>query len=206
MHPCPSHANGKHANLPVGRDEHPSPQASCGRLPVPNGRRGRDAKRRTQHFVSSGTTLSPTAPPHRHASQKQRGRVLIKGQGGHGSKRRGDNTRCCSDVPWKLGYQPYYPPPLREQRAVALFGAYSTASRKRCGRPGRSAPLMGKATVHHRHGRTQRNGGGVVGKHQKGSDLSGGPRGGWRRLPKRFLSVTNAVEAGTWRQGDNGWA
>ena len=33
--------------------------------------------------------------------------------------------------------------------------------------------------------------------------------GGWRRLPKRlggrFLSVTNAIEPGTWRQGDSGW-
>ena len=44
------------------------------------------------------------------------------------------------------------------------------------------------------------------GMHYKGRDLRGGPRGGWtggwRRLPKRFLSVTNAVKAGTCRQGD----
>ena len=29
-----------------------------------------------------------------------------------------------------------------------------------------------------------------------------GSRSGWGRL----LSVTNAIEAGTWRQGDSGWA
>ena len=32
--------------------------------------------------------------------------------------------------------------------------------------------------------------------------VGGGPRSGWRRL----LSVTNAIEAGTWRQEDSGWA
>ena len=26
--------------------------------------------------------------------------------------------------------------------------------------------------------------------HQKGRDLGGGPRGGWRRLPKRLEAVT----------------
>ena len=31
-------------------------------------------------------------------------------------------------------------------------------------------------------------------------------RFGWRRLPKRLLLVTDAVAAGTWRQGDSGWA
>ena len=51
------------------------------------------------------------------------------------------------------------------------------------------------------------------GMHQKGRDLRGGPeavrqavgggcQSGWGRL----LSVTNAIEAGTWRQGDSGWA
>ena len=32
--------------------------------------------------------------------------------------------------------------------------------------------------------------------------VGGGCRSGWGRL----LSVTNAIEAGTWRQGDSGWA
>ena len=32
--------------------------------------------------------------------------------------------------------------------------------------------------------------------------VGGGCQSGWGRL----LSVTNAVEAGTWRQGDSGWA
>ena len=32
--------------------------------------------------------------------------------------------------------------------------------------------------------------------------VGGGRPGGWGRL----LSVTNAIEAGTWRQGDSGWA
>ena len=32
--------------------------------------------------------------------------------------------------------------------------------------------------------------------------VGGGCRSGWGRL----LSVTNAVEAGTWRRGDSGWA
>ena len=32
--------------------------------------------------------------------------------------------------------------------------------------------------------------------------VGGGCRSGWGRL----LSVTNASEAGTWRQGDSGWA
>ena len=32
--------------------------------------------------------------------------------------------------------------------------------------------------------------------------VGGGCQSGWRRL----LSVTNATEAGTWRQGDSGWA
>ena len=32
--------------------------------------------------------------------------------------------------------------------------------------------------------------------------VGGGCRSGWGRL----LSVANAVEAGTWRQGDSGWA
>ena len=32
--------------------------------------------------------------------------------------------------------------------------------------------------------------------------VGGGCRSGWGRL----MSVTNAVEAGTWRQGDSGWA
>ena len=32
--------------------------------------------------------------------------------------------------------------------------------------------------------------------------VAGGCQSGWGRL----LSVTNAVEAGTWRQGDSGWA
>ena len=32
--------------------------------------------------------------------------------------------------------------------------------------------------------------------------VGGGCRSGWGRL----LSVTNAIEAGTWRQGDGGWA
>ena len=62
-----------------------------------------------------------------------------------------------------------------------------------------------------------RGGGGQAGLHQKGRDLRGGPRGGeaggWRRLPKRLgrlLSVTSAMEAGTWRRGGQwlgvGWA
>ena len=32
--------------------------------------------------------------------------------------------------------------------------------------------------------------------------VGGGCQSGWGRLP----SVTNAIEAGTWRQGDSGWA
>ena len=32
--------------------------------------------------------------------------------------------------------------------------------------------------------------------------VGGGCQSGWGRL----LSVTNAIEAGTWRQGDSGWA
>ena len=32
--------------------------------------------------------------------------------------------------------------------------------------------------------------------------VAGGCQSGWGRL----LSVTNAIEAGTWRQGDSGWA
>ena len=32
--------------------------------------------------------------------------------------------------------------------------------------------------------------------------VGGGCRSGWGRL----LSVTNAIEAGTWRQGGSGWA
>ena len=32
--------------------------------------------------------------------------------------------------------------------------------------------------------------------------VGGGCRSGWGRL----VSVTNATEAGTWRQGDSGWA
>ena len=32
--------------------------------------------------------------------------------------------------------------------------------------------------------------------------VGGGCQSGWGRL----LSVTNATEAGTWRQGDSGWA
>ena len=32
--------------------------------------------------------------------------------------------------------------------------------------------------------------------------VGGGCQSGWGRL----LSVTDAVEAGTWRQGDSGWA
>ena len=44
----------------------------------------------------------------------------------------------------------------------------------------------------------------------KGKDLGGGPRsaeiGGWRRLPKRLGSFAIAIEAGTWREGDSGWA
>ena len=45
-----------------------------------------------------------------------------------------------------------------------------------------------------------------AGMHWKGRGLRGDPRsgwiGGWRRLPKRLGAVTNAIEAGTWRQGD----
>ena len=57
------------------------------------------------------------------------------------------------------------------------------------------------------------NGGSGAGMHWRGRGLGGGPRagwaGGWGSLPNRLgrlLSVTNAVEAGTWRQGDSGWA
>ena len=32
--------------------------------------------------------------------------------------------------------------------------------------------------------------------------VAGGCRSGWGRL----LSVINAIEAGTWREGDSGWA
>ena len=32
--------------------------------------------------------------------------------------------------------------------------------------------------------------------------VGGGCQSGWGRL----LSVTNAIEAGTWRRGDSGWA
>ena len=35
-----------------------------------------------------------------------------------------------------------------------------------------------------------------------GQAIGGGCQSGWGRL----LSVTNAIEAGTWRQGDSGWA
>ena len=52
----------------------------------------------------------------------------------------------------------------------------------------------------------------AVGMHQKGTSevapeavgqaVGGGCQSGWGRL----LSVTNAVEAGTWRQRDSGWA
>ena len=35
-----------------------------------------------------------------------------------------------------------------------------------------------------------------------GQAVGGGCQSGWGRL----LSVTNAIEAGTWRQGDSGWA
>ena len=41
--------------------------------------------------------------------------------------------------------------------------------------------------------------------HWKGRDHRGGPRGGWIGGWGRLLSVTNAIEAGTWRQGDSGW-
>ena len=34
------------------------------------------------------------------------------------------------------------------------------------------------------------------------SAVGGGCQGGWGRL----LSVTNVIEAGSWRQGDSGWA
>ena len=51
------------------------------------------------------------------------------------------------------------------------------------------------------------------GMHSKGRGPTGGPgggwTGGWRRLPSgcgRLPSVTNAIQAGTWRQGDSGWA
>ena len=51
---------------------------------------------------------------------------------------------------------------------------------------------------------------GWPGMHQKGTNLRGGVgqavgggcQSGWERL----LSVTNAINAGTWRQGDSGWA
>ena len=50
--------------------------------------------------------------------------------------------------------------------------------------------------------------------HQKEMDLRGGPRSGWtgdlvggcQSGWGRLLSVTKAVEARTWRQGDSGWA
>ena len=43
--------------------------------------------------------------------------------------------------------------------------------------------------------------------HEKGRDLGGGPRGGGCRSGwGRLLSVTNAIEAATWRQGDRDWA
>ena len=35
-----------------------------------------------------------------------------------------------------------------------------------------------------------------------GQVVGGGCQSGWGRL----LSVTSAMEAGTWRQGDSGWA
>ena len=55
-------------------------------------------------------------------------------------------------------------------------------------------------------------GGGGAGVHWKGRDeavpeavrqaVGGGCQSGWGQL----LWVTNAIEAGTWRKGDSGWA
>ena len=52
-----------------------------------------------------------------------------------------------------------------------------------------------------------------LGMHWKGRDLSGGPEavgqavgGGCQSDWGRLLSVANAMDAGTWRQGDSGWA
>ena len=48
----------------------------------------------------------------------------------------------------------------------------------------------------------RREGGSEVAPEAVGQAVGGGCQSGWGRV----LSVTNAIEAGTWRQGDSGWA
>ena len=51
-------------------------------------------------------------------------------------------------------------------------------------------------------GRIRREGTSKAGPEAVWQAVGGGCQSGWGRL----LSVTNAIEAGTWRSGDSGWA
>ena len=59
-----------------------------------------------------------------------------------------------------------------------------------------------RCVVSHGQGCIGREGTSEVAPEAVGQAVGGGCRSGWGRL----LSVTNAIEAGTWRQGDSGWA
>ena len=70
---------------------------------------------------------------------------------------------------------------------------------------GRGGRIRGRTTrtwLRCGQGCIKRNGASEAAPEAGRQAVGGGCQSGWGRL----LSVANAVEAGTWRQGDNGWA